>query len=99
MVALIAVLQTLRFPPVTALLDTLWNSGANAANPDELGDRGSATLGSPIATGDVVDDPLTGQRWLVVVRPDMVLALVGPSMVVDVTPSRAARGTGEGDSA
>jgi hypothetical protein len=79
-VALIAVLQTLRFPPVTALLDTLWNSGANAANPDELGDRGSATLGSPIATGDVVIICLIlvlccGARGLLGRRERLVLAM------------------------
>jgi|tagenome__1003787_1003787.scaffolds.fasta_scaffold20975133_3 hypothetical protein len=43
-----------------------------------------------VASGDVVDDPLTGQRWIVVVRPDLVLALIGPSMVVDVTPASTA---------
>jgi hypothetical protein len=80
-VALIAVLQTLRFPPVTALLDTLWNSGANAANPDELGDRGSATLGSPIATGDVVIICLIlvlccGARGLLGRRERLVLAMI-----------------------
>jgi len=80
-VALIAVLQTLRFPPVTALLDTLWNSGANAANPDELGERGSATLGSPIATGDVVIICLIlvlccGARGLLGRRERLVLAMI-----------------------
>jgi hypothetical protein len=43
-----------------------------------------------VATGDVVDDPLAGQRWIVVVRPDLMLALIAPSMVVDVTPPSAA---------
>jgi len=80
-VALIAVLQTLRFPLVTALLDTLWNSGANAANPDELGERGSATLGSPIATGDVVIICLIlvlccGARGLLGRRERLVLAMI-----------------------
>lgn len=40
-----------------------------------------------IATGDMVDDPLTGQRWIAVVQPDLMLALIGPSMVVDVAPA------------
>ena len=43
-----------------------------------------------VATGDVVDDPMTGQRWIPVIRPDLVLSLVDPAMVVDVTPSLAA---------
>jgi hypothetical protein len=43
-----------------------------------------------VATGDVVDDPMTGQRWIPVIRPDLRLALVDPAMVVDVTPSLAA---------
>jgi len=80
-VALIAVLQTLRFPPVTALLDTFWNAGSNAASPDELSERGSATLGSPIATGDVVIICLIlvlccGARGLLGRRERLVLALV-----------------------
>jgi hypothetical protein len=80
-VALIAVLQTLRFPPVTALLDTFWNAGSNAASPDELSERGSATLGSPIATGDVVIICLIlvlccGARGILGRRERLVLALV-----------------------
>jgi hypothetical protein len=80
LVALIAVLQTLRFPPVAALLDTFWNNGSNAATPDELGERGSATLGSPIATGDVVIICLIlvlccGARGLLGRRERLILAL------------------------
>ncbi|WP_064742822.1 hypothetical protein [Pseudonocardia spinosispora] len=55
-VAMIAVLQTLQFPPVIAFLQIFWGSGAEGT-PDtasELGERGSATLGSPIAAGDVI---------------------------------------------
>ncbi|WP_156993707.1 hypothetical protein [Pseudonocardia acaciae] len=53
-VGLIAVLQTLKFPPVIALLNTFWASAENAGEIAELGSRGSATLGSPIAAGDVI---------------------------------------------
>ncbi|HEY8374208.1 MAG TPA: hypothetical protein VIL00_15835 [Pseudonocardiaceae bacterium] len=48
-VALIAILQTLRFGPVVAMLTALW--------PDESGlvvERGTSLLGSPIATGDYI---------------------------------------------
>jgi hypothetical protein len=50
--AVIAVLQTLSFPPVIALLTTFWASAD--ADTQGLSERGSATMGSPIATGDVV---------------------------------------------
>jgi hypothetical protein len=57
-VALIAILQTLQFGPVLTLLDTFWASGGQGGGQttaiSDLGERGSATLGSPIATGDVV---------------------------------------------
>ncbi len=54
-VALIAILQTLKFPPVIALLETFWSSsGTSAAASAALSERGSATLGSPIAAGDVI---------------------------------------------
>lgn len=53
-VAMIAILQTLNFTPVILLLNTLWSSADTAAETAELADRGSTTLGSPIATGDVV---------------------------------------------
>ena len=43
-----------------------------------------------MATGDVVDDPMTGRRWVPVIRADFELALVDPAMVVDVTPPLAA---------
>lgn len=49
-VGVVAVLQIAGFPPVAALLDTLWSSGA--AGSGEGVERGSTTLGSSIATGD-----------------------------------------------
>jgi hypothetical protein len=80
-VALIAVLQTLKFGPVLALLDTFWNTGANAANSQDLSERGSATLGSPIAAGDVIIISLVlvmccGARGLLGRRERLVLAVV-----------------------
>ena len=53
-VALVAVLQTLKFGPMLALLDTWWSSADDAAALQQLSERGSATLGSPIAAGDVI---------------------------------------------
>jgi hypothetical protein len=50
-VSLIAILQTLQVGPVVAALATLWEPGADVA---DLEDRGSTTLSSPIATGDVI---------------------------------------------
>jgi hypothetical protein len=81
MVALIAVLQTLKFGPVLALLDTFWNTGSNAADTQDLAERGSATLGSPIATGDVIIISLVlvlccGARGLLGRRERLVLAVV-----------------------
>ncbi|MDT7561679.1 MAG: hypothetical protein QOC83_6422 [Pseudonocardiales bacterium] len=80
-VALIAVLQTLKFGPVLALLDTFWNSGAGAADTQDLSERGSATLGSPIATGDVIIISLVlvlccGARGLLGRRERLILAMV-----------------------
>jgi hypothetical protein len=43
-----------------------------------------------VATGDVVDDPMTGRHWIPVIGSDLALTLVDPAMVVDVTPSSAA---------
>jgi hypothetical protein len=54
---------------------------------DQRVDGDASPFQRAMATGDVVDDPLTCQRWIVVVRLDLMLALVDPSMVVDVTPS------------
>ena len=80
-VALIAVLQTLKFGPVLALLDTFWNTGATAADTQDLSERGSATLGSPIAAGDVIIISLVlvmccVARGLLGRRERLILALV-----------------------
>jgi lipopolysaccharide/colanic/teichoic acid biosynthesis glycosyltransferase len=55
--AVIAVLQTLQFGPVVAALDTYWNDPNAPALT--LDDRGSGTLGHPIATGDYIAIGLT----------------------------------------
>lgn len=81
-VALIAVLQTLKFGPVLSLLELFWISGApDASDAAGLSERGSATLGSPIATGDVIIIGLVlviccGARGLLGRRERLVLALV-----------------------
>lgn len=50
-IALIAILQTLEFGPVLRALESTWSPDANAG---ALETRGSTTLASPIATGDVI---------------------------------------------
>lgn len=81
-VALIAVLQTLRFPPVLALLQTFWNgSDSDPGATQELGERGTSTLGSPIATGDFVIISLVlvlccGARGLLGRRERLILAVL-----------------------
>ncbi|WP_147257901.1 hypothetical protein [Pseudonocardia hierapolitana] len=50
-VALIAVLQTLRFGPVLDLLETYWNAKTTSFDENV---RGSTTLAHPIATGDYI---------------------------------------------
>lgn len=80
-VALIAVLQTLKFGPMLALLDTLWSSADDAAELQELSERGSATLGSPIAAGDVIIISLIlvlccGARGILGRRERLVLAML-----------------------
>lgn len=50
--AVIAVLQTLGFPPVLRLLESYWLQADR--DPLELTERGSTTLASSIATGDYV---------------------------------------------
>jgi hypothetical protein len=83
-VALIAVLQTLKFGPVLNLLQTYWDSGpggSGGATDTELAERGSATLGSPIAAGDVIIISLIlvlccGARGLLGRRERLTLALV-----------------------
>jgi hypothetical protein len=51
-IAVIAVLQTLGFPPVVALLNIYWRP--LGSDPSGVVDRGSTTLASSIATGDYV---------------------------------------------
>jgi hypothetical protein len=84
-VALIAVLQTLKFGPVLTLLQTYWDSSASgtgdSATNAELAERGSATLGSPIAAGDVIIISLVlvlccGARGLLGRRERLFLAMV-----------------------
>ncbi|NMI00272.1 hypothetical protein [Pseudonocardia acidicola] len=50
--AVIAILQTLNFGPVVSLLETYWASPGD--DPQAITERGSATLASPIATGDYI---------------------------------------------
>lgn len=80
-VGLIAVLQTLKFGPVIALLNTFWSSSEDANAVARLGSRGSATLGSPIAAGDVIIISLIlvlccGARGILGRRERLVLALL-----------------------
>jgi hypothetical protein len=51
-VAVIAVLQTVGFPPVVTLLNTYWRP--LGSDPTGVTERGSTTLASSIATGDYV---------------------------------------------
>jgi hypothetical protein len=90
-VALIGILQTLKFAPMLALLQTFWSgssgaygattgSGGNGGGVDALSERGSATLGSPIAAGDVIIISLIlvfccGSRGLLGRRERLVLAM------------------------
>ncbi len=50
-VAVIAILQTLHVGPVVSTLQALWSPDSNTA---ALAERGTTTLGSPIATGDYI---------------------------------------------
>ncbi len=50
-IALIAVLQTLRFGPVLGLLEAYWNATTTSFDTEV---RGSTTLAHPIATGDYI---------------------------------------------
>jgi hypothetical protein len=50
-VAVIAILQTLHVGPVVSILHTFWTPDSNAA---ALAERGTTTLGSPLATGDYI---------------------------------------------
>jgi hypothetical protein len=77
-VAVIAILQTLHVGPVVAMLQALWTPDSNAA---ALAERGTTTLGSPIATGDYIIICLTlviccGDRGLLDRRERLALGLV-----------------------
>ncbi|MBV8539515.1 MAG: hypothetical protein JO063_10890 [Pseudonocardiales bacterium] len=77
-VAVIAILQTLHVGPVVSMLQTFWTPDSNAA---ALAERGTATLGSPIATGDYIIICLTlviccGVRGLLGRRERLALGLV-----------------------
>jgi hypothetical protein len=78
-VAVIAVLQTLGVAPVIALLDAYWNGdGSDVAG---LGERGTTTFASPIATGDYLVLALAllvalGVRGLIGRREELAAALV-----------------------
>lgn len=50
-IALIAILQTLEFGPVVRALEAIWSPDVAAGTVEA---RGSTTLSSPIATGDVI---------------------------------------------
>ncbi|MGI9064545.1 MAG: sugar transferase [Pseudonocardiaceae bacterium] len=76
--ALIAVLQTLQVGPVLALLGTFWAPDGSTA---DLAERGSATLASPIATGDYIIISLVlvvccGARGLLGHRERLLLGFV-----------------------
>jgi hypothetical protein len=77
-IALIAILQTLNFGPVVAMLQTVWTPDSNTA---ALAERGTTTLGSPIATGDYIIICLTlliccGARGLLDRRERLGLGIV-----------------------
>ncbi len=55
-VAVLAILQTLQFGPVVAMLQTIWTPDSHAA---ALVERGTTTLASPLATGDYIIISLT----------------------------------------
>jgi len=77
-VAVIAILQTLHFGPVVSMLQAVWTPDSNAA---ALAERGTTTLGSPLATGDYLVICLTlviccGMRGLLERRERLALGLV-----------------------
>jgi hypothetical protein len=77
-VALVAILQTLDVGPVVAMLQAVWTPDSNAV---ALAQRGTTTLGSPIATGDYIIICLTllvccGARGLLDRRERLGLGLV-----------------------
>jgi hypothetical protein len=77
-VAVIAILQTLNFGPVVTMLQAVWTPDSNVA---ALAERGTATLGSPLATGDYIIICLTlviccAARGLLNYRERLVLGAV-----------------------
>jgi hypothetical protein len=77
-VAVIAILQTLHFGPVVSVLQAVWTPDSNVA---ALAERGTTTLGSPLATGDYLVICLTlliccGMRGLLDHRERLALGLV-----------------------
>ncbi len=77
-VAVIAILQTLNFGPVVAMLQAIWTPNTNLA---ALAERGTTTLGSPLATGDYIIICLTlvvccAARGLLDYRERLVLGAV-----------------------
>jgi hypothetical protein len=77
-VAVIAILQTLNFGPVVTMLQAVWTPDTNVA---ALAERGTATLGSPLATGDYILICLTlviccAARGLLNYRERLVLGAV-----------------------
>jgi len=77
-VAVIAILQTLNFGPVVAMLQAVWTPDSNVA---ALAERGTTTLGSPLATGDYIIICLTlviccAVRGLLGYRERLVLGAV-----------------------
>jgi hypothetical protein len=77
-VAVIAILQTLHFGPVVSMLQAVWTPDSNAA---ALAERGTTTLGSPLATGDYLVICLTlviccGMRGLLDRRERLALGVV-----------------------
>ncbi|MDQ2881023.1 MAG: hypothetical protein M3Y48_07150 [Actinomycetota bacterium] len=77
-VAVIAILQTLHFGPVVSILQAVWTPDSNAA---ALAERGTTTLGSPLATGDYLVICLTlviccGMRGLLERRERLALGFV-----------------------
>ena len=77
-VAVIAVLQTFHVGPVVSILQAIWTPDSNAA---ALAERGTTTLGSPIATGDYIIICLTlvvccGARGLLDRRERLALGLL-----------------------
>ncbi|MGH3935798.1 MAG: hypothetical protein ACRDS1_12615 [Pseudonocardiaceae bacterium] len=77
-VGVIAILQTLNFTPVVAMLQAVWTPDSNVA---ALAERGTTTLGSPLATGDYIIICLTlviccAIRGLLDYRERLVLGVI-----------------------